>query len=189
MPAPALKPREKLPRGLNVDQFRDWYEQQTGRYELHNGDVFAMSPQRNWHATTKASVYRSLYQAVKRAGLPCHVMPEGAAVHVSDATWYEPEALVYCGPEAPGGDIKIDNPIVVVEIVSPSIGRLDETAKLAGYVDRESVQHYLIVSPPEKRLVHHKPQSDGTILTRIITSGPLLLDPTGLTVDLTELLS
>jgi len=60
MPAPVLKPRDRLPRGLNVDQFLDWYEQQSGRYERHNGEVFAMSPQRNWQATAKGSIFRGV---------------------------------------------------------------------------------------------------------------------------------
>lgn len=189
MTAPALKPRDRLPRGLDVDQFLDWYEQQPGRYELHNGEVFAMSPQRNWHATTKGSIYVALRAAIASAGLPCHAMPDGVAVHVSGDKWYEPDALVYCGPPAPGNDIKIDHPVVIVEVASPSTVNLDETSKLVGYFSLASVHHYIIVYPRDKRLVHHQRQVDGTILTRIVTAGPLRLDPPSLSVDLTEVLS
>lgn len=41
----------------------------------------------------------------------------------------------------------------------------------------------------ERRLVHHERQHNGTILTRIVATGPLTLDPPGLSVDLTGILS
>lgn len=185
----AQKTYHDLPRGLDAAAFHDWLKTNPGRYELHNGEIFAMSPQRNRHATKKGSTYVALRDAIKAARLTCHAMPDGVAVHVSDSKWYEPDALVYCGPEAPGDDIKIDNPMIVVEVVSPSTGSLDAADKLIGYFSVGSVQHYLIVYPVEQRLVHHKRQGDGTILTRIVAAGPLQLDPPGLSVDLTEMLS
>jgi Uma2 family endonuclease len=176
-----------LPRGLTVDQFVAWYKEQPGRYELHDGDVYAMSPARVRHSVMKGRAYTALTDAVQRAGVPCHVMPDGIAVHVSDRKWYEPDALVYCGPEAPDDDISIANPVIVVEVASPSTVRLDETAKLSGYFDVPSVQHYLIVYP-DKPVVHHQRQADGTILTRLLSTGPLRLDPPGLDLDVESLL-
>lgn len=188
--ATAAKKRDgALPTGLDVDAFLAWVKDHPGRYELHDGEVFAMSPARVLHGVKKFAMQRALLSAVREARLSCHVMPDGIAVHVSDQKWYEPDALVYCGPEAPGDDIKIDDPIIVVEVASPSTGNLDATHKLVGYFSVLSVQHYVIVNPATKLLVHHKRQDDGTILTRIITAGPLQLDPPGLTVDLTEILS
>jgi Uma2 family endonuclease len=190
MAAPYLKPRSTLPRGLTVDQFLDWYEEQPqGRFELHHGDVVSMAAERVGHANRKGDVYVALRDAIRAAGVPCQVLPDGVAVHVSDTTWYEPDVLVYFGPEAPTDDIRIENPMIVVEVESPSTKRLDAGGKLAGYFDVPSVVHYLIVTVADNRIVHHRRQDDGTILTRIVTSGPLLLDPPGLTVDLTEVLS
>jgi Uma2 family endonuclease len=176
-----------LPRGITVDEFLVWYGQQPSRYELHEGDVYAMSPARVRHGTMKLSVYRALQDAIERAGLPCHVQPDGVAVHVNDRKWYEPDALVYCGPEAPGDDISIGNPIIVVEVASPSTVRLDETVKLSGYFEVPSVQHFLIVYP-NKPIVHHQRQVDGNILTRLLSAGPLRLDPPGIEIDVTALL-
>lgn len=189
MATPVLQRTEDLPTDLDVAAFLDWIKHNPGRYELHNGEVVAMSPARVRHGSAKFAMQRALFAGVQESGLPCNVLPDGIAVHVSDRKWYEPDALVYCGPEAPGDDIKIDNPVIIVEVASPSTGGIDATDKLVGYFAVESLHHYLIVYPKDKRLVHHKRQDDGAILTRIITTGPLLLDPPGLTVDLTEVLS
>ena len=178
-----------LPTGLDVAAFLDWVQRNPGRFELHDGEIFAMSPARVRHGVKKFAIQRALLDGVRNAGLPCHIMPDGIAVHVSDKKWYEPDALVYCGPEAPGDDIKIDNPLIIVEVASPSTGGLDASDKLLGYFSVPSVQHYIIVSPADKRLIHHKRQNDETILTSIISAGPLHLDPPGLSVDLTEILS
>jgi Uma2 family endonuclease len=178
-----------LPTGLDVDAFLEWAKGRPGRYELHNGEIFAMSPARNRHSSKKGSIYSALRDAVRQAGVPCHVMPDGVAVYGSDSTWYEPDGLVYCGPEAPGDDIKIDNPMIIVEVHSPSTGTLDASDKLIGYFGVESVEHYLIVHSADRRLIHHKRQGEGTIQTRIVTAGPLHLDPPGLIVDLSEVLS
>ncbi len=176
-----------LPSGINVDEFLIWYKEQPGRYELHDGTVYAMSPERVGHASTKFAVQRALFDAVKRADLPCHVLPDGIAVHVSDRKWYEPDALVYCGPEVANDDIKIANPMIIVEVASPSTMRLDKSDKLIGYFAVESVQHYLIIHIGEARIIHHQRQGDGTILTRLLSSGPLRLDPPGIEIDVTEL--
>ena len=175
-----------LPRGLTVDEFLVWYKEQPGRYELHDGDVYAMSPARVRHGSMKLAVQRALLDAVERAGVPCHVMPDGIAVHVSDRKWYEPDALVYCGPEAPGDDISIANPVIVVEVASPSTVRLDETAKLSGYFDVPSVQHYLIIPPDRPAIIHHQRDGD-RILTTLVTSGEVHLDPPGLTLPIAGL--
>lgn len=146
-----------------------------------------MSPQRVGHATQKYRVHRALSYAISSAGLECHVVPDGVAVHVSDTNWYEPDAMVYCGRQAPDDDIKIENPLVVVEVASPSTVRLDETTKLAGYFGVSSVQHYLIVYPNGGQVIHHQRQTDGTILTRLVATGQLNFDPPGLTIDVADL--
>lgn len=180
------RPDDELPRGIDVEAFLAWVKDQPGRYELHGGVVIAMAPERIEHAATKFAVARSLYAAIQTEKLPCHVLPDGVAVHVSDRKWYEPDALVYCGPKAPRGEVKIEAPLIVVEVSSPSTSNLDEQQKLVGYFSLPSLHHYLIVYP-EKPLLHHQRQADGTILTRIVSAGPLRLDPPGIEIDVASL--
>jgi Uma2 family endonuclease len=59
------------------------------------------------------------------------------------------DALVYCGPELPPDALLLENPIIVVEVASPSTGRNDATRKLAGYFSLASILHYLIIYPNE----------------------------------------
>ncbi len=170
---------------MTVDEFLAWSEGQQGRFELHDGQVVAMSPERVGHIDTKGLVYRALGDAIERAGLDCHVLPDGAAVRVSEANCYEPDALVYCGPAASADDLEIANPVIVVEVLSPSTAHIDLKRKLAGYFRVPSVMHYLVIDPSEPPILHYQRQDDGTILTRLMPAGEILLDPPGLVLDTT----
>jgi len=173
---------------MTVDEFLAWAEGRPGRHELVNGVVFAMSPERARHARTKFSVQDALKQAIRRAGVPCEMFPDGMTVRVDGRTAYEPDALVRCGPRLPGDAVEVPDPVVVVEVLSPSTGRVDAGAKLAGYFQVPSVAHYLIVDPDRRIVIHHR-RGDGLIETRIAGDGVLTLDPPGLVVAVEALLA
>ena len=173
-----------LPKKLTVDEFLAWVTDKPGRYEIYAGHVYAMAPERAGHAKVKFAVQTELKRAIAAAGLPCHMLPDGMTVRVADDTAHEPDALVYCGAEVPASQVEIANPIIVVEVLSPSTRHIDASAKLAGYFQLSSVQHYLIVDPEGRPVLHHQRQADGTILTRVVPGGVLKLDPPGLEADL-----
>ena len=90
------------------------------RWELVAGTPVAMAPERSAHALAKGMVFRRLAEAIEAAGLPCTAYPDGMAVTIDDATTYEPDALVRCGPPLPGDAVTITDPVIVVEVLSPS---------------------------------------------------------------------
>jgi Uma2 family endonuclease len=70
----------------------------------------------------------------------------------------------------------------VVEVLSPSTRSLDTSAKLIDYFRLPSVQHYLVVNGKAGNLIYHKRGAGESIETSVLSSGPLVLDPPGLTV-------
>jgi Uma2 family endonuclease len=76
----------------------------------------------------------------------------------------------------------ITDPIVVVEVVSPSSQRRDSGSKLEAYFRIPSVRHYLIVKTENQVITHHRRDDVGGIATYIIRDGVLRLDPPGLVV-------
>ena len=172
---------------MTVDEFLEWAEAQEGRYELYNGQVYAMSPERSGHALMKFAVQVALADAIRKAGLACTMYPDGMTVRISEDTAHEPDALVYCGPPLPDQALEVPGPVVVVEVLSPSTRRIDASAKLRGYFSLPSVHHYLIVDPGKPPLIHHQRQGDETILTRLLGDGVLRLNPPGLEIDINAL--
>jgi Uma2 family endonuclease len=177
-----------MPAPMTVDEYLAWAEDQEGRHELLHGEVYAMAPERAGHAKVKAAVYRALFDGVAKAGLPCHVLPDGMTVRIDERTAHEPDALVYCGAELPADAIEVPEPVIVVEVLSPSTRRIDASRKLAGYFRLPSVQHYLIVDPGQLPVIHHQRQADGNILTRLLSEGSARFDPPGFEVEVAQLL-
>jgi Uma2 family endonuclease len=77
--------------------------------------------------------------------------------------------------------------VIVVEVLSPSTGHIDASAKLAGYFRIPSVQHYLIVDLDKRLVVHHARGEGDAIATRIVKAGTLRLDPPGIEVTMEDL--
>jgi Uma2 family endonuclease len=146
-----------------------------------------MSPETVGHAEIKAAVHAALVSAIRQRRLPCHVLPDGVVARIDDATAFEPDAQVYCGEKLKRSELSVPNPIIVVEVLSTSTRRVDLSTKLAGYFQLPSLMHYLIVDPAQPSIVHHARQNDGTILTRIVTQGLIVLDPPGLEISLANI--
>ena len=172
---------------MTADEFLVWAEQQPEgtHYELVAGEVVAMAPERAIHGRLKGRVYRALDQAIQAAGLDCEAFPDGMAVRVDANTVYEPDALVRCGSPLSDDVVEISDPIIVVEVVSPSSRKRDTGGKLEGYFRLPSVRHYLIVMTETKAIIHHCRDEAGTIMTRIVREGAVRLDPPG--IELTGL--
>lgn len=100
---------------------------------------------------------------------------------------HEPDALVYCGPKLPDDSLEVPEPLVVVEVASPSTRKVDASLKLTGYFSLPSIQHYLIVDPDGPPVLHHRRQGDGTILTTIVHEGVLTLVPPGIELDVAHI--
>ena len=173
---------------FTADEFIAWaLEQPTGRFELDNGTVVAMAPERAQHATAKGNAFVALRHAISARGLACEAFPDGVAVRIDDRTVYEPDALVRCGPQLPGDAIEANDPVIIVEVVSPSSRGVDRGVKLAGYFLLPSVRHYLIVDTDKRVIIHNHRSEEGRIEVRILHGGSLTLDPPGLAIEVQDI--
>jgi Uma2 family endonuclease len=174
---------------LTVDQYLAWALTQSDppRTELINGQIVPMSPERVAHNRTKTKVLLALRQALLAAGVAGEVFIDGLTVPIDQHTAYEPDALVRCGEPLPPDQMKVTDPVIIVEVKSPSTAHMDTSAKLIGYFKLPSVCHYLFVDPDARKVTHHQRTVDGTVAADILTSGIIRLDPPGLTVEATDL--
>jgi Uma2 family endonuclease len=115
----------------------------------------------------------------------CQAFGDGVTVEIGANTNYEPDALVNAGPRPAPDDIAAPNPIIVVEVASPSTASIDTGEKLADYFRVPSIQHYLIVRTAYREVIHHARRGD-LIEARVIAAGPLHLDPPGLVVTVED---
>lgn len=168
---------------MSADEFLAWaLDQAEGRFELADGETVAMSPERLAHVRAKRRIADALDAAAAAAGLACETLVDGAAVRPDGDTVYVPDALLRCGAPAADDAVVVEDPLVLVEVVSRSTKSLDSQMKLSGYFRIPSVSHYLIVDPEARVLVHHRRCEDDEIEARILRRGELRLEPPGLTL-------
>lgn len=173
------------PDRMTVDQFLAWaMAQPEGRFELVNGTVVAMAPERAAHARLKARVWRAFDDQIRERDLPCEALPDGMTVKIDEHTAYEPDAQVHCGEPLADENVIVPAPLIVIEVLSPSTATRDTGAKLADYFLVASLRHYLIVRTDRPTVIHHRRGDSDVIETRVVTAGSLDLDPPGITLDL-----
>lgn len=177
--------RKDIPENrMTVDEFYRWAEgrpREAGRFELHDGRVVAMAPERMAHVIVKFSVAMALRNATRAAGLPCRALTEGLGVRVTATKFYIPDALLVCGASPVDlGQLEIE-PLAVFEVASPSTEEYDETSKLPGYLAHATIRHVVFVYPAGRLAVHHRRIEPGRADTRVLNDGDtLLLDPPGI---------
>jgi Uma2 family endonuclease len=179
----ATKPKAEL----TVEQYLEKYHGAAGRHELVDGHVVKMAAETTQHVKFKGRVFLALTNAVKAAGLDCEVFTDGVSVKIDAKKAREPDASVQCSRNADPTGMLLDKPIILVEVTSPSSGRIDEEEKLVEYFSLPSVQHYLIIRPEEKYALHLKRIGGDKILTTIVRSGNIEFEPPGISITFEEI--
>lgn len=180
----ADKPTGRMTR----EEYRAWVEQQPrGRFERINGFVVArdgagaMAPERAIHNDRKMVAWLVLRQALRAARLDCHIYGDGMTVEFDDND-YEPDAIVRCGVRLPPDAVAVPDPLIIVEVLSPSSRVADRGLKFAEYFKLPSLRHYLIVWPDKQQIVHHFRNDQNNIDTTTAVAGEIKLNPPGIMI-------
>lgn len=139
---------EPSPKPWTIDEFLEWEAWQPTRYEYLDGVIRMMVGGTNAHTIIKDNCFRALDRVLR--GKPCRVMGEGPKVVVGHASLY-PDLTVTCSPVEMGDD-RIREPVVLVEVLSPSTEDQARGSKWVHYQDIPSLQHYLLVAQDERRV-------------------------------------
>ena len=173
---------------MTVDEFIAWAMErpETEHYELCHGEIVAMAPERLSHSQMKFEITRKLSDAIAAARLGCAAFVVGPGVWVDDDTFYQPDTIVTCKTDLDPDSLYVPDPVLVVEVLSPSTQHIDTNAKLADYFSISSLKHYLIVRLQPFILTHYAREADGKIQVRLLPGGgTITFDPPGFAIELT----
>jgi Uma2 family endonuclease len=177
-----------LQRRMTAEEFLKWADNQTeGRFELVDGQIVAMAPERLAHTRTKSAVWLALRTAIRELGLPCEAVADGPAVVTGPYKTRGPDASVQCGPADEPNSLALDRPLIVVEVISPTSEQDDRRTKFAEYFSVATIRHYLIVDGDQRTVLHHRRSEDGSIGTKTLRDGWIDLDPPGFNVAVEDL--
>ena len=133
-----------------------------------NGEIYAMAGGSPNHSRIGGKAF-SLLDAQLR-GKPCEPFNSDTRVEVleTEATFY-PDASVACPPlEYSRNDpYALTNPVVLIEVLSPTTEKFDRGEKWAHYQRLASLRDYLLISQDKMRLEHYARQNDNSWLLRV----------------------
>ena len=174
------------PPKMTVDEFLVWAMARPGKFELIDGVVYQMSPERLRHLRTKGAAYVALLTALKTTSADLHAVPDGATIRINETTAFEPDALVFSRPLPNGDSIEISTPVIVIEVISPSSRKGDTGFKMPGYFSVAGVCHYVVLEADKKTIIHYRRLSENKVETNILNAGILCLDPPGLEIPVAD---
>ncbi len=172
------------PRRVTVDEFLAFEGERDTRYQLVRGVITAMAPARALHGEMVMRLGGRLGGALPAH---CRVIAE-AGIRPPDRndTYWQADLVVNCRPRQPG-EIYVEAPTLVIEVLSPSTEATDRLLKLADYRRMSSVQHILLVAIDAVAIEHWRRAGD---LWQVRDLGPgdsLAIEDLGITIALDDL--
>jgi Uma2 family endonuclease len=177
---------------MTVGDFLDWSEEQAddARYELVAGTPLRlMAPTNIRHAQVQYNASQALRRSISEAALPCRVYDAGPGVavgHEGDECRI-PDVVVTCASMIEETARLVPEPLIVVEVASPSTRLAVVNDKVEFYGGIASVQHYLVIEQDRRRVVYHGRGLSGGLEPRILRAGEIALDPPGIRLGLDAL--
>lgn len=138
------------------------------KHEYFDGEIFDMSGASLKHVTISSNINASLHFQLKKR--PCKSYQSDLRVHIpATGLFTYPDIIVVCGKPQLLDDAYLDtllNPLVIVEILSPSTADYDKGAKFDHYRTIESLKEYVLVWQDKKRIAHYTKQFDESWILR-----------------------
>jgi Uma2 family endonuclease len=129
-------------------------------YQLFEGRLVAMNPPLRGHAGLVGRLTRIIANQLKP---PSEVFAEAGIIPLNRRhSWYKADLIVTCTP----GNYKdpfIADPVLVVEVLSPTTTATDFNRKLPDYQQIPSMRDILLVSSVERRVRHWRREPSGWI--------------------------
>ncbi len=176
------KPASELPR--TVEAFDRWHAEQPERWELIRGTLVMMAQGSRRHTLIKSNIARHL--ANKLAGGGCLVYVDGIEVKERSLDLsVVPDVVVECSPPD-FSTPESKEPVVLVEVLSPSSERDDTGRKWQGYCLIPSLRHYLIVDQEKRFVTVHTRTGPSSFAVQVVREGVIELTGVGISLSLDE---
>jgi Uma2 family endonuclease len=144
-------------RRYSLEEYFELERTSEERWEYFNGEVFCMSGVSRNHGELEINLIATL--DAKLRGRGCHVYPANIRIKVPAAPPYRYPDLSVLGDEPVfekiGGVDALTNPVVIVEILSPSTEAYDRGDKFTYYKSISSLREYVLVAQHRPHITHY----------------------------------
>jgi Uma2 family endonuclease len=180
----ALKPPDRM----TVAEFLAWDAPGETRWELVDGEPFAMAPASRTHGTLQLELGRLMGNHLADAGSPCTVVAApGIVPRVrANENFRIPDLAVTC-TRYEAEEYDVSDPVLIVEILLPS-NRADTWRNVWAFTTVPGLQEILLLSSTSVRAELLRRGNDGSwpAASTVMEDGDLVLDSIDFTVPLVE---
>ncbi|MGH6904550.1 MAG: Uma2 family endonuclease [Geminicoccaceae bacterium] len=170
--------QEDWPR--TVEEFEVWHARQPERWEFIRGVRRMMAPASMNHSIVKRNAAFALQAALAPRG--CEALVDGPQI-LTDEISAIPDVVVTCSPIDHATPV-IAEPVIIVEVISPSSEANDTGLRWLAYRKIPSLRHYLVLSQ-DQRLAQVHSRAGDIWRERFVSAGTVELDepPVRLVID------
>ena len=174
---------------VTEDEYIELERKSRDKHEFCRGVITAMAGASARHNALCANMIVSLGVALR--GGPCAVLTSDQRVHVEATGLFTyPDVVVVCGGPQFHAKYRENllNPRVLVEVLSPTTARHDQTSKFSHYRMIPSLAEYVLVYQDERRIEHYRKLPTGQWLLTECTgdAGSVELPALGCTIQLAD---
>jgi Uma2 family endonuclease len=159
------------------------------RHEFVAGEAYAMSGGSQRH--NRISLNAASLLLSRLAGKPCQVFMSDVKLHIArDSAYYYPDVMVACSEQAAAANESqvVSDPVLVIEVLSPTTEATDRREKLAAYRRLPSLQEYALVSQDSQQIEIYRRQGDiGWLYITYEPGDTLELASVGVTLPISDL--
>lgn len=169
-----------LPKPIyNADEYLALEESAEYRSQFYDGEIFTMAGASRKHNIAAGNIYANLHFQLRNR--PCEIYQNDMRVKVSENFYTYPDIVIVCGEpqiERKHGE-NLLNPIVLIEVLSPSTEKFDRGEKARLYRLMPSLKEYVLVSQDKSYIEHFvRQENGGWLLTEIAKMTEVLPLPT-----------
>ena len=147
----------------------------TTKYEWVNDEAYAMAGGSPAHGVVTINIAAALHAGLSNG--PCATSSPDQRVHVrATGAYFFPDVTVICPPwqTVEGDAMSVTNPILIVEVLSPSTEDYDRGGKLKHYRQIPSLLDVVLIDIKTRSATHYYRTEEGWSL-RDITTGSIPL--------------
>ena len=180
----------KLKDYITVEEYLAGEKVSTVKHEYINGVVYPMYNETGMAGTSDihnqiaGRLYTRLFGILD--GTDCSVFISDMKLQAEEETFYYPDVFVACD--------KTDKyfrrePILIVEVLSPSAERTDRQEKLSVYRKIPSLREYVIIAQDKMRIEFHFKQQDDLWTLEVFNESDVILElkSVDLSISLSEI--
>ena len=176
----------KLKTKISVEDYLEGEKFSSVKHEYIEGEVYGMAGTSNNHSRISINLTTVLSNHLRDS--PCEPFAGETKVRAAINIFYYPDVLVSC-EESEQDSYFRNNPILVIEITSPSTAHIDRREKLFAYQRIASVQEYAVVDQHRMNVELHRRQPSGTWITYFFDASDdeIEFQSVSLTLPITEI--